>query len=162
MLRNFAFGFGFDIHPLVEGRKLKIGGVEIPSSVGPLGHSDGDALLHALIDAMLSASGFPDIGTLFPDNDPAYKDIDSTLLLEKTLSLLKEKGYRVYQVDLTLILDKPKISPYYEKIKANLSGLLNLPIEKIGLKARTSEGLLFPPEKPAIIAFSLVVLEENF
>lgn len=161
MIENFAFGFGFDIHPLVEGRKLKIGGLEIPSSLGAIGHSDGDALLHALIDAMLSASGLPDIGTLFPDRDPSYKDIDSTLLLEKTLKLVKEKGYKIYQVDLTLVLDNPRIAPHYESIKKKLSELLKITKERIGLKARTSEGLLFPPEKPAILAFSLVILKKN-
>lgn len=160
MIDKFVFGFGFDIHPLVEGRKLRIGGVDIPSSMGALGHSDGDALLHALIDAMLSASGLPDIGTLFPDKDPAYKDIDSTFLLERALKLVEEKGYKIYQVDSTLVLDKPKISPYYEDIKNNLSELLKIPKERIGLKAKTSEGILFPPEKPAIMAFSLVILKK--
>ncbi|MGC9141130.1 MAG: 2-C-methyl-D-erythritol 2,4-cyclodiphosphate synthase [Caldimicrobium sp.] len=157
---KYSFALGFDIHPLVEGRKLRIGGVEIPSSFGPLGHSDGDALLHALMDAMLSASGLPDIGTLFPDNDPAYKDIDSTLLLEKVLEAISQRGYKVYQVDLTLILDKPKLSPFYEAIKENLSRLLRISKERVGLKAKTSEGLLFPKESPAIMVFSLIVLEK--
>ncbi len=134
--------------------------MEIPSSFGPLGHSDGDALLHSLIDAMLSASGLPDIGTLFPDKDPAYKDVESTLLLEKVLNLVYERGYKIYQVDLTLILDRPKISPYYDSIKENLSKLLLVSKEKIGLKARTSEGVLFSSERPAIMALALVVLEK--
>jgi len=160
METKFSFALGFDVHPLVEGRPLKIGGIEIPYTLGALGHSDGDALLHALIDALLSAASLPDIGTLFPDKDPAYKNIDSTELLKKTLSLIKEKGFQVYQVDLTLILEEPKISPYYQIIKESLSQLLEIPIERIGLKARRGEGVIFQKEKPGIVAFALVVLQE--
>ncbi len=161
MLREagFSFGFSVDIHPLVEGRKLWIGGMEIPSPRGALGHSDGDALLHALTDALLSAGGFPDIGSLFPDSDPTYKDKESTFFLKKAMELIKEKGFRVYQVDLTLILDTPKIAPYYPKIKEILSSILEVSPVQIGLKARTSEGVLFPPTHPAIMAYAFVVLK---
>lgn len=158
---RFYFGFGFDVHPLIQGRKLYIGGVLIPFEKGALGHSDGDALLHALIDASLSAAGYPDIGSLFPDQDPKYKDIPSTVLLEETIKLLSKKQFRFYQVDLTMVLDEPKISPYYAKIKENLGILLKLPEERIGLKARRSEGVIFQKDKPAIASFALVVLEKT-
>uniref|UniRef100_A0A832GQP4 2-C-methyl-D-erythritol 2,4-cyclodiphosphate synthase n=2 Tax=Caldimicrobium thiodismutans TaxID=1653476 RepID=A0A832GQP4_9BACT len=158
---RFYFGFGFDVHPLIQGRKLYIGGVLIPFEKGALGHSDGDALLHALIDASLSAAGYPDIGSLFPDQDPKYKDIPSTALLEETIKLLSKKQFRFYQVDLTMVLDEPKISPYYAKIKENLGILLKLPEERIGLKARRSEGVIFQKDKPAIASFALVVLEKT-
>lgn len=158
---RFYFGFGFDVHPLIQGRKLYIGGVLIPFEKGALGHSDGDALLHALIDASLSAAGYPDIGSLFPDQDPKYKDIPSTILLEETIKLLSKKQFRFYQVDLTMVLDEPKISPYYAKIKENLGILLKLPEERIGLKARRSEGVIFQKDKPAIASFALVVLEKT-
>ncbi|MCS7198730.1 MAG: 2-C-methyl-D-erythritol 2,4-cyclodiphosphate synthase [Caldimicrobium sp.] len=157
---RFFFGFGFDIHPLKEGRKLYLGGVEIPYSQGAYGHSDGDVLLHALIDAGLSAGGFPDIGTLFPDSDPQFKDIRSSLLLQKTLKLLLSKNLKFYQVDLTLVLDAPPIAPFYSQIKENLGSLLGLSPEKIGLKARRGEGILFSQDKPAIMCFALVVLEK--
>lgn len=160
MEERFYFGFGFDVHPLIEGRKLYIGGVLIPSEKGALGHSDGDALLHALIDASLSAAGYPDIGSLFPDQDPKYKDIPSSLLLKKTMELLSKKHLRFYQVDLTLVLDEPKISPHYAKIKENLGTLLKLPEKRVGLKARRSEGVIFQKDKPAIASFALVVLEK--
>jgi len=158
---RFYFGFGFDVHPLIQGRKLYIGGVLIPFEKGALGHSDGDALLHALIDASLSAAGYPDIGSLFPDQDPKYKDIPSTALLEETIKLLSKEQFRFYQVDLTMVLDEPKISPYYAKIKENLGILLKLPEERIGLKARRSEGVIFQKDKPAIASFALVVLEKT-
>lgn len=151
---------GFDVHPLVEGRKLYLGGVEIPYSKGALGHSDGDVLLHSIIDASLSAGGLPDIGTLFPDTDPKYKDIRSTKLLEEAITLLKRKNFTYYQVDLTLVLDEPRISHYYQRIKAELSVLLGIPPERIGLKARRSEGVIFQSERPAIASFALVVLEK--
>jgi len=160
MWDRFSFALGFDVHPLVEGRPLKIGGIEIPFHLGPYGHSDGDALLHALTDALLAAGGLPDLGSLFPDKDPAYKDADSTELLKKALALLKERGFRLYQVDLTLILDEPKVSPYYQAIRAKLSEVLGIPPARIGLKARTTEGVLFREERPAIGAFALAVLEK--
>ncbi|MDM7202845.1 MAG: 2-C-methyl-D-erythritol 2,4-cyclodiphosphate synthase [Thermodesulfobacteriaceae bacterium] len=159
--RKFSFAFSFDIHPLVEGRKLKIGGVEIPFSKGALGHSDGDALLHALTDALLSASSLPDIGSLFPDSSPQFKNTESSLFLKEALELSEKKGFKVYQVDLTLVLDEPKLAPYYGLIKENIANLLKISPNFIGLKARTSEGLIFPPGQSAIMAFALVVLERS-
>jgi len=155
---NFRFAIGFDIHKLVPGRKLKLCGVEIPYEKGLLGYSDGDVGLHALIDAALSAAGLPDIGTLFPEGDPQYKNIESVLLLKKTLELLKEKKFKIIQVDFTFICDKPKLSNYYSKMKEYLSNFLKIEPSFIGIKARTTEGLIKNEE--AIACICLVVLEK--
>jgi len=157
---NLKFAIGFDIHKLVSGRKLKLCGVEIPFEKGLLGHSDGDVGLHALIDAMLSASGLPDIGTLFPDRDPQYKNIESIKLLKKTLELVEKQGFKVSQVDLTFICDEPKLSPFYEKMKKLLSENLKLAPSQIGIKARTTEGLIKNLKEKAIACLCLVVLNK--
>lgn len=158
--RAFSFALGFDIHPLVEGRRFILGGVEIPFDLGLYGHSDGDVLFHALTDAILSAGGLPDIGSLFPDQDPQYKNKESSFFVEKAFELIHQKGLRVYQVDLTVILDKPKIAPYYGEIKRRIAELLRISEEIITLKARTTEGLIFQAERPGVIALALVVLEK--
>jgi len=155
---NFKFATGFDIHKLVPGRKLKLCGVEIPFEKGLLGHSDGDVGLHALIDAILSASGLPDIGILFPDKDPQYKDIESIKLLKKTLELVEKKGFKVFQIDLTFICDEPKLSPFYQKMKNLLSQKLKINPSNIGIKARTTEGLMKVLKIDFIACFCLVVL----
>lgn len=160
MERNLSFALGFDIHPLVEGRKFVLGGVEIPYEKGLFGHSDGDVLLHALTDAILSAGNLPDLGTLFPDQDPSYKNKESSFFVAKASELIQQKGLRVYQVDLTVILDSPRISPYYGEIKQKIACLLGIPEEKIGLKARSTEGLIFQRDRPGVIALALVVLEK--
>lgn len=151
---------GFDLHKLVSGRKLKLCGVEIPFEKGLLGHSDGDVGLHALIDAMLSATGLPDIGTLFPDADPKYKDIDSKILLKKTYKLIKEKKFKVNQIDITFICDKPKLSPFYEKMKKVISEILEIDEKNISIKARSTEGLGWGGEKDVIVCFCLVVVSK--
>ncbi len=155
------FGIGFDLHRLVEGRKLILCGVEIPFEKGLYGHSDGDVGLHALIDALLSAGGLPDIGTLFPDTDLKYKNISSTKMLEEVLEILKQKGFKPYQVDLILICEKPKISPYYEKIKKKLAELLKVEYSKIGIKAKTTEGLGWSGDTEVIACFALAVIIEK-
>ncbi|WP_022854766.1 2-C-methyl-D-erythritol 2,4-cyclodiphosphate synthase [Thermodesulfobacterium thermophilum] len=155
------FGFSFDLHRLVEGRPLRLCGVEIPFEKGLLGHSDGDVGLHALIDAMLSAAGLPDIGILFPDKNPKYKDIDSTELLKQALSKVKEKGYTIHQIDLTFVCDQPKLSPYYELMKTRIAELTGLSPLDIGIKARSAEGLLLEGNKEVIACFGLVVLKDN-
>jgi len=160
---KLKFGIGFDIHRLVPGRKLKLCGIEIPFEKGLLGHSDGDVGLHALIDAILSAGGLPDIGTLFPDTDPQYKDVESIKLLEKTLSLINEKGFKVFQIDLIFICDKPKLSPFYEEMKSLLSQKLKVDFSNIGIKAKTTEGLMEALKIEAIACLCLAVLaEKNF
>jgi len=153
-------GFSFDLHRLVEGRPLKLCGVEIPFEKGLLGHSDGDVGLHALIDAMLSAANLPDIGTLFPDKDPRYKNIDSSKLLKQALLRVKEQGYGLQQIDLTFVCDQPKLSPYYEAMRNRLVELTGISPLDIGLKARTAEGFFLGENKEAIACFCLVVMKK--
>ena len=132
-------GHGYDLHRLVAERKLILGGVEIPFRLGLLGHSDADCLTHSLADAILGALSLPDIGHYFPDNDPANKDLDSQIILLKALSESDRLGYQVGNIDLTIIAEKPKILPYIEQIKTSLSDTMNIPKERIGIKATTNE-----------------------
>ena len=132
-------GHGYDLHRLVSERKLILGGVEIPFHLGLLGHSDADCLTHSLADAILGALSLPDIGHYFPDNDPANKDLDSQIILSKALSETDRLGYQVGNIDLTIIAEKPKILHYIEKIKTLLSNTMNIPKERIGIKATTNE-----------------------
>ena len=132
-------GHGYDLHRLVSERKLILGGVEIPFHLGLLGHSDADCLTHSLADAILGALSLPDIGHYFPDNDPANKDLDSQIILSKALSETDRLGYQVGNIDLTIIAEKPKILHYIEKIKTSLSNTMNIPKERIGIKATTNE-----------------------
>ena len=132
-------GHGYDLHRLVSERKLILGGVEIPFHLGLLGHSDADCLTHSLADAILGALSLPDIGHYFPDNDPANKDLDSKIILSKALSESDRLGYQVGNIDLTIVAEKPKILPYIETIKTSLSNTMNVPKERIGVKATTNE-----------------------
>jgi len=134
-------GHGFDLHQLVEGRKLILGGVEIPHPLGLLGHSDADCLIHALADSILGGLALPDIGHHFPDDDPANQNLDSSIILQKVVSLCHEKGYCVGNVDLTLIAQRPKLAPHLAEMRKNLSGLLQIPEDCIGIKATTHEGI---------------------
>ena len=149
---------GFDLHRLVPGRKCIICGVEIPHSKGLLGHSDADVGLHALIDALLSGAGLPDIGTMFPDSDPKYKNIDSALLLKKVLTKVKALGIKVEFVDFTFICDEPKLSPYYEKMRERVSEFLEIEPGCISFKAKTTEGLGWGGEKEAVACLCLTTL----
>lgn len=157
---NFSFALGFDIHELVEGRPLKLCGIEIPFKKGLLGHSDGDVGLHAIIDGMLSAAGLPDIGTIFPDTDPTYKDVDSIELLKVAFCRVKEEGFRIVKIDLTFICDEPKLSSFYQQMKENLSKLLELSVSAISIKAKRTENLIWKEGKEAIACLCLVVLEK--
>lgn len=132
-------GHGYDLHRLVSERKLILGGVEIPFHLGLLGHSDADCLTHSLADAILGALSLPDIGHYFPDNDPTNKDLDSKIILSKALSESDRLGYQVGNIDLTIVAEKPKILPYIETIKTSLSNTMNIPKERIGVKATTNE-----------------------
>jgi len=149
---------GFDIHRLVKNRELYLGGIKIPYEKGLLGHSDADVVLHAIIDAILSAARLPDIGTLFPDTDPKYKNIRSTELLKKVLKKVSERNLCVDQLDITIICDKPKLSSFYSKIKQTLCELINVSPENIGIKARSTEGLM---SEEAIMCFCIAVLKEK-
>ncbi|RPI27725.1 MAG: 2-C-methyl-D-erythritol 2,4-cyclodiphosphate synthase [Acidobacteria bacterium] len=137
---RFRIGSGYDFHPFVEGRRLFLGGVEIPHARGLEGHSDADALLHAVADALLGGAGLPDIGSYFPNTDPRYKDISSLLLLEKVYRLVRGKGLAVGNVDVTVIAEVPKIRPHVEAMKANLGRVLYVSPDQIGIKATTMEG----------------------
>jgi 2-C-methyl-D-erythritol 2,4-cyclodiphosphate synthase len=134
-------GLGYDLHRLEAGRKLIVGGIELPFDKGPVGHSDGDVLAHALCDALLGAAGLGDIGTHFPDNDPKWKGANSLLFLEHAKKLLDEKKFGIEHVDAVVILEKPKLGPHFPKMREALAKALGVPAEKIHLKAKTNEGV---------------------
>lgn len=137
----FRIGQGYDVHALVGGRRLILGGVHIPFEKGLLGHSDADALLHALTDALLGAAGLNDIGQLFPDNDPRFKDTDSRILLKTAMDHVRIKGYGIGNLDATIICQKPKLASYLPQMKANIASDLNVTLDQVNLKAKTNESL---------------------
>lgn len=152
-------GHGYDAHRLVEGRKLVLGGVCIPSEKGLLGHSDADVLLHAVMDALLGAAALGDIGMYFPDSDPQYKNISSLLLLEKVTDLLRTRGYCCHNLDCSIIAEKPRIAPYREQMRDNLARIMNIDRERIGIKATTTEGLGFTGRKEGIAAHAVCTIK---
>lgn len=151
-------GMGYDVHKLVEGRDLIIGGVTIPYELGLLGHSDADVLLHAISDALLGAAALGDIGKHFPDSDPAYKGISSILLLEKVGKLLEEKLYFIENIDATIIAQAPKMRPYIDQMRENIANALNISIEQVNVKATTEEGLGFTGEGKGISSQAICML----
>lgn len=153
-------GHGYDVHKLVEGRKLILGGVEIPYEKGLLGHSDADVLTHALMDALLGAAALGDIGKLFPDNDDAYLGADSIILLEKVREVLKNSGYKVINTDCTVIAQRPKLAPYIETMRGILAEAMEIPITCVSVKATTEEKLGFTGEGLGIAAHAVVLIEE--
>lgn len=157
--QNFRIGLGYDIHRLVEGRELIIGGVRITHEKGLLGHSDADLLVHAIIDALLGALALDDIGTLFPDTDPQYKDADSLILLKHVYDKVKHEGYKINNIDSNIIAQSPKMMSYIPKMKEALASLLNLTPNCISIKAKTKEKLDAVGESRAIEANAVVLLE---
>ena len=153
-------GHGYDVHRLVEGRKLILGGVTIDHPLGLLGHSDADVLLHAISDALLGAAALGDIGKHFPDKDPAYKDADSLLLLRRVGMLLDRHGYRVSNIDSTVLAQAPKLAPHIQEMRLNIAKALNLDIALVSVKATTEEGLGFTGEQLGIAAHAVCLLEE--
>lgn len=151
-------GQGFDLHKLVEGRKLIIGGIEIEHSKGLLGHSDADVLIHSIIDALLGSLSLGDIGTHFPDNDNKYKNIDSTILLKETLKLIKENGYKINNIDNTILAQEPKMKPYIPLMQEKLSQILEIDKKQISIKAKTMEEQDSIGQKQAIATQSIVLL----
>lgn len=151
-------GLGYDLHRLVDGRKLILGGLEIPFKKGLLGHSDADVLTHAICDALLGAAGEDDIGEHFPDTDPKYKDANSIVLLQKVHELICQKGFSVVNIDTVIIAEKPNLKPFKPKIRSCLAQALSLPEDKISIKAKTQEGLGFGPNGEEAIAVYAVVL----
>lgn len=156
----FKVGLGYDIHKLVENRDLIIGGVKIPYELGLYGHSDADVLIHAIIDSLLGAANFADIGTLFPDTDPKYKDADSLKLLKNVLNLVKEKGYKINNIDSNIIAQAPKMMPHIPEMKKVLAQVMELEEEQISIKAKTKEKLDAVGQKLAIEANAVVLLEK--
>ncbi len=152
------FGMGYDVHRLTEGRKLIIGGVEIPHKLGLLGHSDADVLLHAISDAILGAAALGDIGRHFPDTDPRYKGADSLKLLGEVARLVAEKGYRVGNVDSTIVAQAPKFAPYIAEMNKNIAETLNIPIDAVNVKATTEEHLGFTGTEQGISAYAVAGL----
>ena len=154
-------GFGTDIHRLVEGRKLILAGVHVSASFGELAHSDGDVIYHASMDAILGALALGDIGKLFPDNDPQYKDIDSSLLFKKVVTLMKEKGYRINNIDVMVTLEKPKLKDYIVEMRNNIANILETSIDNVSVKAGTNEGLDALGRGEAVKAEVIVLLKEE-
>ena len=151
-------GLGYDVHKLVEGRKLIIGGVNVPHEKGLLGHSDADVLIHAVMDSILGALALGDIGKHFPDTDEKYKGADSMKLLEFVYNLINEKGYNIGNIDCTIIAQSPKMAPHIQNMRANIAKALNTSIEDINVKATTEEGLGFTGAKEGISAQSICLL----
>jgi len=152
-------GFGYDVHRLVKGRKLILGGVSIPYSKGLKGHSDADVLLHSICDALLGAAGLSDIGHYFPNKDPKWKDISSIVLLNECSKLLKKKKLKICNIDSTILLEEPKISPYISKMKNNIAKTLKIKTSQLSIKSTTSEGLGFIGAKKGCSAYSICMLK---
>lgn len=153
-------GHGYDVHRLVECRDLIIGGVNIPHHVGLLGHSDADVLLHAVSDALLGAAGLGDIGKHFPDTDPKYKGADSLKLLEVVGQRVREKGYRVSNIDVTMIAQKPKLRPYIGQMEENIAAVLGIDVDRVNVKATTEERLGFTGQEEGMACHAVCLLEE--
>lgn len=156
---DMRIGYGYDVHKLEAGKELFLGGVEIPSPVGCVAHSDGDVLIHAICDALLGAANLGDIGHHFPDTDPQYKGIRSTILLEKTLDLIKAEHFEVVNVDSTICLQKPRLSGFIDEIKSSLSSVLQC--NAVSVKATTTEKLGFVGEEKGISAHAIVLLQKR-
>lgn len=157
---SLRIGLGVDFHQLTEGRKLFIGGVEIPHHKGALGHSDADVLLHAICDAMLGALALGDIGVHFPNNDPAYHNIDSKILLQKSFEKILEQGYRVVNIDSTLCLEVPKIKPFIPQMQQVIAGILDIQSTDVSVKATTTETMGFAGRQEGLFAYATVLLEK--
>ena len=157
-MTDFRIGYGYDAHRLVPNRKLILGGVEIPYEKGLLGHSDADVLIHAICDALLGAAALGDIGHHFPDHDTAYKDIDSLVLLKKVGQLLKEKLYRIGNIDCCLRLQKPKIAPYIPQMQQRIADALGLDPDRVSVKATTTEKMGFEGEELGVSASSVALI----
>ncbi len=154
-------GIGYDVHQLVEGRKLILGGVEIPYNKGLLGHSDADVLVHAIEDAILGALALGDIGKLFPDTDPVYKDASSMGMFAHVIGLVKEKGYRVGNIDATVIAQKPKLAPYIPTMREAIATICEKEVDAISVKATTSEKMGYEGREEGITAMAVVLLEST-
>lgn len=158
---SIRIGSGIDFHQLVAGRELWIGGVRIPHIKGALGHSDADVLLHAICDAILGAACLGDIGMHFPDTSAEFKNIDSRILLKRTIDLATDAGYKVINIDSTICLQEPKISPYISQMKDSIAGILAIPINDVSIKATTTEKMGFVGREEGLMAYATVLLENS-
>jgi 2-C-methyl-D-erythritol 2,4-cyclodiphosphate synthase len=154
-------GFGYDVHPLVEGRPLILGGIKIPYLYGLQGHSDADVLLHAISDALLGAVAEGDIGRHFPDTDPQYKNIQSTILLKKVMTKIREKGFHILNIDATIVAQRPKFSDHIPRMVKEIADVLEIEPARVNVKATTSEGLGFAGRGEGISAYAVVLVQED-
>jgi 2-C-methyl-D-erythritol 2,4-cyclodiphosphate synthase len=157
---SYRIGSGVDFHQLVEGRDLWLGGVKIPHYKGALGHSDADVLLHAICDALLGALALGDIGLHFPNNDTAYKDIDSKILLKKTIEIISAKGYSVINIDSTICLQEPKIKPYVNEMRILIASICSIQADDVSIKATTTEELGFAGREEGLVAYATTLLKK--
>ncbi len=158
---NFRIGYGYDVHQLEEGRDLYLGGIKIPHSKGCIAHSDGDVLIHAICDALLGAAAMRDIGFHFPDTDSEFKNIDSKILLQKTMNIISNKGYFLVNIDSTICLQKPKIKDYIPEITKTLANIINTDQDNISVKATTTEKLGFIGREEGIAAHAVVLIHKS-
>lgn len=158
---NFRIGIGFDVHKFIEGRKLILGGIEIPSERGLEGHSDADVLLHAICDSILGAASLGDIGKHFPNTDERYKNISSLILLKKTNELLNNKNFVVGNIDSTIIAERPKLLPYIDEMKRKIAEVLRIDVSQISIKATTSEKLGFTGREEGIVAIAVALIHSK-
>lgn len=156
---SFRIGFGIDFHQLAEGRKLMLGGIEVPHHKGAVGHSDADVLLHAICDAILGAACLGDIGVHFPDTDNSYKDIDSKILLQKTVDLVKGEGYTLVNIDASLCLQEPKIKSYVPQMQAVIAEIAGLTVKDVSVKATTAERMGFVGREEGVVAYASILLQ---
>jgi 2-C-methyl-D-erythritol 2,4-cyclodiphosphate synthase len=161
-MAEYCSGIGYDIHPLITGRKLMLGGVEIPYARGLKGHSDADVLLHAIMDAMLGAAGKGDIGEHFPDTSAEFKGISSLALLERVYRMIVAEGFRISNLDCVLLAEEPKINPHKQAMKANIARALNIKTDQVNVKATTNEGLGFVGRKEGMAAYATALLVRSF
>jgi len=157
---GFRIGYGFDVHALQEGRPFVLGGIHIHSSFGPLGHSDADVLIHAICDALLGAAALGDIGKHFPDSSAEFNNIDSKILLQRVVALLKEKNYFIVNIDSTVILEKPKIAPHIEAMRECLAGVMKISEDVISIKATTNEKMGFIGRQEGVSAHAVALIEQ--
>ncbi|MGQ9846262.1 MAG: 2-C-methyl-D-erythritol 2,4-cyclodiphosphate synthase [Bacteroidales bacterium] len=156
----FRIGFGYDVHKLEKNLPFILGGIFIPSEKGMVAHSDGDVLLHAICDALLGAANLGDIGTHFPDTSEEYKNIDSIILLQKTVKLIQEKGYKISNIDSTVVVEKPKLATHIDKMRTKIATSINLDKDQISIKATTNEKLGFIGKEEGVTAYAVVLLEK--
>jgi len=154
-------GFGFDVHQLVEGVPFTLGGIVIPHHKGTTGHSDADTLIHAICDALLGAANLGDIGLHFPDSDPTFKGIDSKILLQKVIQLISQKGYRIVNIDTTVCLQQPKLSPYISQMQETLARVMDIPGDSISIKATTTEKLGFTGREEGVSAYAVALVKSE-